>query len=186
VSAARSVASFVVLVVPADALDEGAAAGADAVVAGGETRAASVRCGLAALPAGAATVVVHDAARPFASPALFRSVVAAVAGGAAGAVPGLPVADTLKRVDAASVVLATVSRESLVGVQTPQAFRATALVAAHAAGGDATDDAGLVEALGETVVVVPGDPRNIKLTEPADLPLLEALAGDAVRDRVET
>jgi len=181
-AAARSVAGGdtdgVVLVLPADALDgeQGATdRGADAVVAGGATRAASVRAGLAAVPAEAAIVVVHDGARPLASPALFAAVVDAVAAGADGAVPGIPVADTLKRVDG-DTVSATLARDGLVAVQTPQAFRADVLRRAHAQEPDATDDAALVEALGATVRVVPGDPRNIKVTDRRDLDVADALA----------
>jgi 2-C-methyl-D-erythritol 4-phosphate cytidylyltransferase len=178
VEAARSVAEGVVVVVPAAApfpelLPGG---GADACVAGAPTRAGSVRAGLAAVPASATVVVVHDAARPLATPALFRVVVEAVAGGADGAVPGLPVAETVKRVDGGRV-LATVDRDGLVAVQTPQAFRAEALRAAHASEPEATDDARLVEALGGTVVVVPGERRNLKLTVPEDLAVASALLG---------
>jgi 2-C-methyl-D-erythritol 4-phosphate cytidylyltransferase len=111
---------------------------------------------------------------------LFRAVVAAVAGGADGAVPGLPVSDTVKRVSEGRVVL-TVDRSDLVAVQTPQAFRVSALRRAHAAAtgttsAAATDDAALLEQLGAVVVVVPGDPRNLKLTSPDDLALLESWA----------
>lgn len=146
----------------------------DAAVPGGETRAASVRAGLAAVPAAAEIVVVHDAARPLASDALFRAVIDAVESGADGAVPGLAVSDTIKRVDARRVV-ATVARDDLVAVQTPQAFRATALRAAHTDDGDGTDDAALVEADGGTVVVVDGEPTNLKVTGPEDLMLVNAL-----------
>ena len=104
-------------------------------------------------------VVVHDAARPLATAELFDAVIGAVRDGADGAVPGLAVADTLKRVDDVRVT-ATVDRVGLVAVQTPQAFAAGILRAAHATGADATDDAALVEALGGTVVVVPGDPAQ--------------------------
>ena len=180
VDAARTVADGVVLVLPADAVGPGSAAadfGADAVSVGGPTRAASVRAGLEAVPATADVIVVHDGARPLAPPALFASVVAAVRAGADGAVPGLAVADTLKRVDG-DEVRATVARRGLVAVQTPQAFRAELLRRAHAVGDDdATDDAALVEALGATVRVVAGDPRNIKVTTAEDLELVRALAG---------
>lgn len=186
VDAARSVADGVVLVLPA-AEDSGAGdgaghvtaadvvTGADVSVSGGDTRAASVRAGLAAVPLSAQVIVVHDGARPLASPALFGAVVDAVTGGADAAVPGLAMADTLKRV-VDGVVTATVARDDLVTVQTPQAFRAEVLRAAHDAGADATDDATLVEALGATVRVVPGDPRNIKVTTAGDLAVAQALA----------
>jgi 2-C-methyl-D-erythritol 4-phosphate cytidylyltransferase len=171
-AAARSAADGVVLVVaPGRAADPESAA--DAVVAGGETRSDSVRAGLAAVPEDAAVIVVHDAARPLATPALFAAVVDAVRAGADAAVPGVPVVDTVKRVVDGRVV-ATVDRSDLVAVQTPQAFRAAALRAAHAGGGDATDDAALVERAGGRVVVVPGTPSNVKVTTPADLLALRA------------
>ena len=171
VDAARATCDAVVLVVPPDA-DWTVP---DVVtVAGGTTRSASVRAGLAALGPAIEIVVVHDAARPLADEALFDRVIAAVREGADGAVPGLAVTDTLKRVDDVRVT-ATVDRMGLVAVQTPQAFRAGILRAAHASADDATDDAALVEALGGTVVVVPGDPRNLKVTGPADLMIAAAL-----------
>jgi 2-C-methyl-D-erythritol 4-phosphate cytidylyltransferase len=165
--AARSVAEGVVLVVPPARANQPELA-ADRVVAGGPTRSASVRAGLAEVPATARIVVVHDAARPLASPALFRAVVDAVAAGADGAVPGVVVSDTVKEVRDGRVV-ATLDRTGLVAVQTPQAFAADSLRRAHGRGADATDDAALVEALGGRVLVVPGEPANLKLTEPSDL-----------------
>lgn len=176
VGAARSVAHGVVVVLPpgTDPLEPSQA---DVAVPGGSTRSASVRAGLAAVPAGAEIVVVHDAARPLARPPLFRAVVEALAGStAAGAVPVLAVTETVKRV-AGNRVVATIDRSDLVTVQTPQAFRTEALVAAHRDGADGTDDAALVEAIGGSVVTVPGDPANLKLTEAADLALARALLG---------
>ena|SRR5439155_14775128 len=165
-AAAKAATDGVVLVVaPEHATDEERA---DAVVVGGATRSASVRAGLALVPAEATVVVVHDAARPAASAALFGAVIAAVRSGADGAVPALPLSDTVKRVHDGRVV-ETLDRTELVAVQTPQAFRASALRAAHATGGDGTDDAALVESAGGTVVVVPGDPDNVKVTSRADL-----------------
>ena len=121
-------------------------------------------------------VVVHDAARPLAGVHLFQRVVAAVRAGADGAVPGLPVPDTIKRVDPSGRrVVETPDRAALRAIQTPQAFSAAVLRRAHAAGGDATDDAALVEALGATVVVVDGDPSNLKITGPDDLVRAEVL-----------
>jgi 2-C-methyl-D-erythritol 4-phosphate cytidylyltransferase len=166
---ARSAADGVVLVVPED---HDTPEEVDVVVTGGDTRSASVRAGLAAVPDDAAVVVVHDAARPAASPELFDAVIEAVLAGADGALPGLAVVDTVKRVQDGHVV-ETLDRTELVTVQTPQAFRAAALRAAHAGGGDATDDGALVEAAGGRVVVVPGDPRNVKVTSPADLTRLQ-------------
>jgi 2-C-methyl-D-erythritol 4-phosphate cytidylyltransferase len=160
---ARSASDGVVIVVPpADAAFEGG-------VAGGATRSESVRAGLAAVPAEATIVCVHDAARPFASAHLFAAVIQAVAAGADGAVPGIAVTDTVKRIDAHNVVVDTPPREALVAVQTPQAFRASALRAAHAAGREATDDASLVESCGGRVVVVAGEPTNRKITSLDDL-----------------
>ncbi|MGH8988405.1 MAG: 2-C-methyl-D-erythritol 4-phosphate cytidylyltransferase [Acidimicrobiales bacterium] len=178
VTAARKATDGVVLVVPASEVARARSLGADVVVAGGETRSASVRRGLSHVPLQADVVVIHDAARPLASPALFAAVVAAlVREGVDGVVCGLAVADTLKRVGAdGSTVTGTVDRGSIVAVQTPQAFRASVLRRAHAAGDDATDDAALVEAVGGTVRVVAGEPHNVKLTVPEDLVLLEHLA----------
>jgi 2-C-methyl-D-erythritol 4-phosphate cytidylyltransferase len=164
VDACRAVADGIVLVVPPQRAADPEPA-VDAVVAGGATRSASVRAGLVAVPEDADIVVVHDAARPWASPALFRAVVAAVED---GAVPGIPVADTVKRVHGDRVV-ETLDRAHLVAVQTPQAFRADVLRKAHASGADATDDAALVEQVGGTVVVVPGEPGNRKITRRDDL-----------------
>ena len=176
----------VVAVLPATHLDITMVPGI-VVVAGGASRSESVRAGLAAVPAGAGIVVVHDAARPLATPELFGRVVAAVRAGADGAVPGVAVPDTIKRVDPTDGrVVETLDRPSLRAVQTPQAFSAAALRAAHAGGGDATDDAALVEAAGGRVVVVEGDPANLKVTGPDDLERAEALLtrgslGDAGR-----
>ncbi len=162
----------VVVVPPADAEREGA-------VAGGATRSASVRAGLAAVPEGATVICVHDAARPLASPELYRRVIDAVLAGADGAVPGVPVADTIKAVDAAGFVVDTPDRTLLVAVQTPQAFVADVLRAAHAAGGEGTDDAALVEAAGGRVRVVPGDPDNRKITHADDLTWMRHRLDDA-------
>jgi 2-C-methyl-D-erythritol 4-phosphate cytidylyltransferase len=179
VQACRPCSAGVVLVLPAtpaaEALDSH---GADTVVPGGATRADSVRCGLAAVPAEAEVIVVHDAARPLASPALFAAVIAAVTdGGADGAVPGVPPSDTIKVVDESGRITDTLDRDRLVAVQTPQAFRAATLRRAHAeaAPAGATDDAMLVEALGGTVLVVPGEPGNLKITDPDDLGAAERL-----------
>ncbi len=167
--AARPVSDGVVVVVEAARLADPEPL-ADAVVAGGLTRSASVRAGLVAVPGSAEVVVVHDAARPCASPALFASTVAAVRAGADAAVPGLSVVDTIKRVGGDAVVVETPDRATLVAVQTPQAFAAGRLRAVHAAGvAEGTDDAALVEAAGGRVVVVPGEAANAKITDPGDL-----------------
>jgi 2-C-methyl-D-erythritol 4-phosphate cytidylyltransferase len=166
---ARSVASLVILVVPDGYGGEGE--GADIVVTGGTSRTASVRAGLA-LCKDADIIVVHDAVRPLATPELFASVVAAVLGGADAAVPGLVITDTVKRVARDGnfrVIRETVTREDLVTVQTPQAFRRDVLVRAYETGQDATDDAALVESTGARVVVIPGELGNLKITEPGDV-----------------
>jgi 2-C-methyl-D-erythritol 4-phosphate cytidylyltransferase len=180
VLACRSVSAGVVLVVPPGTDDGAVRLGADVVVAGGPTRADSVRCGLAAVPDDAAVVLVHDAARPLASPDLFQAVVAAVTvGGADGAVPGVPPSDTIKVVDESGRITSTLDRTVLAAVQTPQGFRADVLRRAHevaaAEGAAATDDAMVVEAAGGTVVVVPGEPGNLKITGPDDLATAERL-----------
>jgi 2-C-methyl-D-erythritol 4-phosphate cytidylyltransferase len=174
VAQARLVADLVILVVP-DGY-EGHGEGADVIVTGGASRASSVRCGLASC-GDAAIVIVHDAARPLASEELFRAVVTAIEEGADAAIPGLTLTDTVKRVtshDDVTVVVETLAREELVAVQTPQAFRREVLERAHAQGGDATDDAGLVEALGALVVVIPGEATNVKITHLGDLEVLGA------------
>ena len=140
-----------------------------ACVPGGETRADSVRAGIAEVPADAVVVLVHDAARPLLPEAVIERVLAPLSEGWDGAVPGLPVADTLKRVGADGAITETVTRDGLYTVQTPQAFPADVLRAAVAAGGDATDCAALVEARGGRVKVVPGDPQLLKVTTADDL-----------------
>jgi 2-C-methyl-D-erythritol 4-phosphate cytidylyltransferase len=178
---AGAVSDGVVVVVPAaDAEREGG-------VAGGATRSDSVRAGLAAVPDDADIICVHDAARPFASVDLYERVVDAVVAGADAAVPGVAVTDTIKVIDPADgpssgadvstgfapvvvgAVVDTPERSRLVAVQTPQAFRADRLRAAHESGYDATDDAALIERAGGRVVVVAGERRNRKITESDDL-----------------
>ena len=151
-------------------------------MAGGATRSASVRAGLAAVPPGAEVIVVHDAARPLASPALWAAVLDAVLAGADAAIPGVAVPDTVKRV-AGDLVVDTLERGELVLVQTPQAFRAEVLRGAHASGADLSDDAALVEAAGGRVVVVPGEPGNLKVTGPLDLDVAAALLTGAREGR---
>jgi 2-C-methyl-D-erythritol 4-phosphate cytidylyltransferase len=171
-TAARASAGVVVVVPVEHANDPTFAApnGATAVVAGGSTRSESVRRGLTAVPDGADIVCVHDAARPFASAELFAAVIAAVArDGVDAAVPGIAVADTVKVVDQTGRVTSTPDRASLRAVQTPQAFRAATLRAAHASSPEATDDAAVVEARGGYVVVVEGEADNRKITAAEDL-----------------
>lgn len=186
-------AGHLVLVVPderaAEALDTvdrlvpAGSAWEVSVVPGGRERHESVRFGLDALSDEVEVVLVHDAARPLASAELFERVLAGVRRTGGGVVPALPVADTLKRVDADGEVRETVDRAPLVSVQTPQGFPRELLTAAHAraqlqegsADAPPTDDAEVVQRFGGTVRTVPGDPRAHKLTTPADQALLEAL-----------
>jgi 2-C-methyl-D-erythritol 4-phosphate cytidylyltransferase len=169
IDAARSVADGVVLVVPpGQAGDEEPAV--DAVVAGGATRSESVRAGLGLVPDEASVVLVHDGARPLASHALFRSVADAVVSGADAVVPVVPVVDTIT--DEHGV---PVDRDRLRAVQTPQGFAARALRAVHTGRPDATDDGSLVVAAGGRLRHVHGERWNLKLTEPDDLVVAEAL-----------
>ena len=170
---AREACDGVVVVVAPDRVDS-VQSEEHRTVAGGDSRSESVRRGLAEVPDDVEVIVVHDAARPAAGVGLFHAVIDAVRAGADGAVPGVPVTDTVKRVDG-ELVVETLDRAALVAVQTPQAFRAGALRAAHASGDDATDDAALVERAGGRVVVVPGHSANRKITAPADLEAMEAV-----------
>jgi 2-C-methyl-D-erythritol 4-phosphate cytidylyltransferase len=145
-----------------------------ACVTGGATRAESVRLGVAEVPADAAVVLVHDAARPLLDDAVVERVVSALGDGWDGAVPTLPIADTVKRVEGDRVV-ETLHRDELRTVQTPQAFVAGVLRAALTAGSDWTDCAAAVEESGGRVRVVDGDPRLLKVTDAADLDRIAAL-----------
>jgi 2-C-methyl-D-erythritol 4-phosphate cytidylyltransferase len=154
--------------------EELAASKVVACVPGGATRAESVAAALAEVPDEALVVLVHDAARPLLDAALLERLLAPLGEGFDGAVPVLPVADTLKRVREGAVE-ETVDREGLVAAQTPQAFLAPTLRRAFA--GDlsgATDCASLVERTGGRLAVVDGDPRLLKITTPADLALVES------------
>ena len=182
VEAAPEIEGFLV-VAPPGHHEEMEAAAADstrflAVVAGGASRQDSVRRALEALPPGFDVVVCHDVARPFASPRLFSAVLGALVR-ADGAVPVVPVADTVKRMSKGRVV-ETVPRDDLVLAQTPQAFLRGVLERAHeeaeADGVTATDDAALLERAGGHVAVVPGEPDNMKVTAPEDLERAEAVA----------
>jgi 2-C-methyl-D-erythritol 4-phosphate cytidylyltransferase/2-C-methyl-D-erythritol 2,4-cyclodiphosphate synthase len=154
---------------------------------GGATRQATVRNALAHLPDGVRFVAVHDAARPLVSHALLdRLIATAMQYGTA--IPALPVQDTLKRADDGRTVQATVPREGLYRVQTPQVFRADWLIEAHRRAAEegfeqATDDAQLLERAGYPVHLVDGDPRNLKLTTPDDLHLLRLHIGEGALTR---
>ncbi|HYN94382.1 MAG TPA: 2-C-methyl-D-erythritol 4-phosphate cytidylyltransferase [Pilimelia sp.] len=183
VAAAAPVAAIVLAVPPAEtAAVRAMLAGVAPVtlVPGGATRQESVAAALAAVPAGLAIVLVHDAARALAPPQLIESVAAAVRAGRPAVVPVLPVTDTVKEVGADGTVVGTVDRARLRAVQTPQGFSRDVLVRAHAAAADAlTDDAGLVEQLGVPVHTVPGSPDAMKITTSFDLAVAAYLLGAA-------
>lgn len=175
---------FIVVAVPADQIDEVRSmldepdlTAEIVIVAGGETRQASVSLALFALPAHIEVVLVHDAARPLVPAELVAAVAAAVHAGNPAVIPGMPVVDTIKRVDEAGHVVVTVDRDPLRAIQTPQGFARRLLESAHAGfdGASATDDAGLVEMAGEPVLVIPGHEDAFKVTRPIDLVLAEAL-----------
>ena len=177
----------VVVVSHPDALEAAAKLLADeglakvtALVAGGPTRQASVAAGLRALPPGPGYVVVHDAARPLVAPgAVDRMLELLLEAGLAGVVPGVPVIDTIRRVDDAQRSTGIVDREQLRSMQTPQLFVREVLERAYRLalrdGVEATDEAALVELAGHPVQVVPGDPENLKVTTPLDLAVAETL-----------
>ena len=168
----------------------GSAAGYLDVVAGGATRQDSVARGLDQVRAGVTVVLVHDAARALTPAAAIDAVVAAVRRTGHGIVPGLPVVDTIKSIDAAGSILGTVDRSQLTAVQTPQGFPramldsafawAATLPATDAAGRDLTDDAALVAAAGNAVSSIPGDPMAFKVTTGWDLRRAELLLGETV------
>lgn len=179
----------IVVVAPEASLDEarsvvaraaGPAAGHVSVVAGSSTRQRSVARGLAALAPEVETVLVHDTARCFTPTAQFELVAVAVETLGHGVVPGLPVTDTIKRVDGGGAVVATVDRSELVAMQTPQGFPRRQLDAAYAdAAHDHTDDAALFAAAGHRVTVVAGDAEAFKITTPWDLQRAALLAEGA-------
>lgn len=159
----------------------------ESLVAGGRTRQESVRLGLQALGGDADVIVCHDAARPLASPELFRRVVEGLRG-VEGCVPVVPSTDTVKLVEGGRVVR-TVPRATVALTQTPQAFVLSALMEAHARadreGEEATDDAALVEAAGYTVAAVAGDPQNFKITTLEDLRRAEHVLSERNDDQGE-
>jgi 2-C-methyl-D-erythritol 4-phosphate cytidylyltransferase len=180
-AAARDI-DIIVVAVPEDAAEESRAllAGIElpiVIVSGGETRQDSVARALLALPAEVDVVLVHDAARPLVPAEVVDRVAAAVRSGSQAVIPTLGVVDTIKDVDADGIVRATLDRARLHAVQTPQGFHRDVLQRAPAEsdGGDATDDAGMVERMGVTVHVVPGHEEAFKITRPLDLVLAEAI-----------
>ncbi|MGA1667179.1 MAG: 2-C-methyl-D-erythritol 4-phosphate cytidylyltransferase [Candidatus Nanopelagicales bacterium] len=173
---------LIVVAVPEESCEEARALlqGIDipiTIVSGGETRQDSVARALLALPSEVDVVLVHDAARPLVPSDVVDRVVGAVRAGAQAVIPTLGVVDTVKEVDGDGVVRATLDRARLQAVQTPQGFARDVLQRAHAAsdGGDATDDAGMVERMGVIVQTVPGHEEAFKITRPLDLVLAEAI-----------
>lgn len=151
-----------------------------ACVTGGATRSDSVRIGVAEVPDSAAVILVHDAARPLLSEGVIERVIQPLGEGWDGAVPGLAVADTVKRTSADGTVLETIDRASLRAVQTPQAFVADTFRRALAGSlVDASDCAGFVEAAGGRVRVVEGDPRLLKVTTADDLAAVARMLGES-------
>jgi 2-C-methyl-D-erythritol 4-phosphate cytidylyltransferase len=182
--AMSTVADVLIIAAPVDGLDEASAqlAQVDAeihIVAGGEHRQESVAKALRMVPADVSIVLVHDAARPHVPIEVTQSVVEAIRNGAKAVIPVLPLVDTIKRVNNQNVAIETVDRNQLRRVQTPQGFdRATLDLAYQNPEVVATDDAGLMDALGIAVITVAGDDRSLKITTMADvqhaLSLLEA------------
>ena len=172
----RWVGNRLILVVSADRLQDAEPLAA-LVVCGGPTRSSSVRAGLNALPADAAYVLVHDAARPLVSEEVMAEIISALMSGADCVVPGVPVTDTVMRVQN-GVVMETLNRAELVAVQTPQGFVADVLRRVHVDGSEATDDSTLVEQAGGATVVVAGDPLTRKITTAGDLEWLAAHIGE--------
>jgi len=167
----------VVVVLPVASAENGAALGLLAdpdtsikIVAGAGSRSGSVRNGLAAVPQSADVILIHDGARPLASASVYERVISAVAAGADAVVPVVSVTDTIRDLRGG-----VVDRSALVAVQTPQGFPSSSIRRAHAAGDEATDDATLVEVNGGNVVLVEGDPDNIKITDPSDLDIARLL-----------
>ncbi len=181
----------IIVTAPASSIEEFRSALSDiddltVVVGSDRSRQESVALGLTALGKCEpdSIVLVHDAARPLTPPEVTRRVIGAVRGGARAVIPVLPVTDTLKTVDASGVVVGTPRRSDMVAVQTPQGFRWDVLMCAHEAGASlgadeaaaATDDAGLVEAIGGSVQTVAGDELSLKVTRPLDLAIARLLA----------
>ena len=177
------VVDSVVVAVPPNRTDQAKLVfgGAATIVAGGSDRTESVRLALEAV-GDAEFVLIHDAARALTPPSLIARVVQALHDGHPAVVPGLPVSDTIKAIDANGVVLGTPERAGLRAIQTPQGFQTEVLRRAYerAAAGGFTDDASVVETTGTPVQVVEGDPLAFKITTQTDLLLAHALLGQAI------
>lgn len=191
VRAAAAVCDGIVVVVPPGHLKTWTPPAGVRLAVGGASRADSVRAGLAAVPPEATVIVVTDAAHPLATPALYRRVVDAVRAGAGAAVPGLPLTEVVKEITVGQptgtgpgpvVAGASLPRETHRMIQTPHAFAAAELRAAHACAEQAVEDSAMVAARGVRVVVVDGEPTNIHVTTPAELAMARQLAGAVLTD----
>jgi 2-C-methyl-D-erythritol 4-phosphate cytidylyltransferase len=191
VRAAAAVCDGIVVVVPPGHPETWTPPAGVRLAVGGASRADSVRAGLAAVPPEAAVIVVTDAAHPLATPALYRRVVDAVRAGAGAAVPGLPLTEVVKEITVGQptgtgpgpvVAGASLPRETHRMIQTPHAFAAAELRAAHAGAEQAVEDSAMVAARGVRVVVVDGEPTNIHVTTPAELAMARQLAGAVLTD----
>lgn len=180
VGTARATCDGVVLVLPEGVEWDGEPV--DAVVAGGATHAESARNGIAAVPESAEVIVLGTASHPFTTRDLYRSTIQAVRDGADAAISARTIADCLKRVDG-DTVLESVDKSSIVWAVTPSAFRADLLRRQVALGLEVPEELELIEMAGGRIVVVPGEPTNIHITEPAELAMAEALL-PLVRDRL--
>jgi 2-C-methyl-D-erythritol 4-phosphate cytidylyltransferase/2-C-methyl-D-erythritol 2,4-cyclodiphosphate synthase len=171
VAAISSVVDQVIVTAPATHISQFKALLGESitVVVGGQTRSESVRAGLAQVSSDVKHVLIHDAARALASTNLASRVLTELQNGEVAVIPGLALVDTIKEVDDAGYVISTPERSSLRNVQTPQGFELSVLQSAHAANGEGTDDAALVEAAGHKVLVITGEERALKVTKPADL-----------------
>lgn len=179
VETASSICESVVVVLPPDVTWDGPPVTASTV--GGATRSDSVRSGLAAIPWSTEIVVIHDPAHPLATRRLMEDVIEAVRAGADAALPVISLVDPLKQVQGGRVIR-TVPRDEIVMAQSPQAFRADALRAAHEREPDAIEDTMLIEAMGGTIVTVPGDPWNLHVVTPHDLVRAARLLDDGSQD----
>lgn len=174
VGAARRTCDGVVLVLPDGLAWDGAPV--DVLAVGGDHQSASLRAGMAAVPDSAGILVLADPAHPLAADRIFTEVIAAVRDGADGAVPVIPMLEVVQRV-VDGVVVETLPKPDTVLTQSPQAFRADVLRAAHAAGPRPVENSGMLAALGHRVVTVPGDPANLHVATAEDLAVVRRLAG---------
>jgi len=171
ISAISPAVDQVVVTAPASHLSQFQSLLGDAVtvVVGGSTRSESIRAGLAAVSNNTQFVLIHDAARALASTDLANRVLSALQNGEVAVIPGIAQVDTIKSIDENGYVTSTPNRANLRNIQTPQGFELSALKKAHAANGEGTDDAALVESAGFKVLVIAGEECALKITTPADL-----------------